>query len=257
MTRFLRLLLLLAFVGLRLDAAEQATVNHGVSLRGDPSTANPPIGHLNKNSTVTLLAKKPRAGFYHVQTADGTKGWVGVNYLTVEEAGTPTEPTKPTKPTHPGKPTKPVVGSTGCDDSLWQHVYNPQRLIVNQKCTTVTTVTGTIVDATKPPETPEPDGVRHEADGDTHGWLKVDPQFANLLNAGNNAEGGNLVFEIVCKYTVTQPDAKGTPGCQGYTGTLTIPPVGSHVRIVGSYVQDKEHKQWMEIHPVTSITVIP
>jgi len=54
-----------------------------------------------------------------------------------------------------------------------------------------------MVDATKGSER---DGVRHEADGDTHGWLKLDSQFQNLLNAGNiSDEGGNLVFEIVCK----------------------------------------------------------
>jgi hypothetical protein len=73
--------------------AQQATVNHGVSLRGDPSTMNPPIGHLNRNSTVTLLVAKPKAGFYHVKTSDGTEGWVGVNYLTVEgQAGTQPTP---------------------------------------------------------------------------------------------------------------------------------------------------------------------
>jgi hypothetical protein len=32
--------------------------------------------------------------------------------------------------------------------------------------------------------------------------------------------------------------------------------VGSHVRIVGRYVQDTFHGQWNEIHPVTSITAI-
>jgi hypothetical protein len=96
--------------------------------------------------------------------------------------------------------------------------------------------------------------VRHEADGDTHGWLKVDSQFENLLNAGNkNAEGGNLVFEIVCKYPVTQADA--VQACSNYQNKVTIPPVGSHVRIVGVDVQDTFHAQWMEIHPVTSITV--
>ena len=221
-------------------SAQQATVNHGVSLRGDPSTNNPPIGHLNRNATVTLLAKRPRAGFYHVQTADGTKGWVGVKYLTLEG---PTDTAATTTTT--------VAGSTGCDVSLWDHVYNPQRLIVKQKCVTVT---GTIVDATAGRQH---DGVRHEADGDTHGWLKVDPQFANLLNAGNqSAEGGNLVFEVVCEFRVRQADAKGSPGCQGYRSNLTIPPVGSHVRIVGSYVQDTNHAKWMEIHPVSSISVI-
>jgi hypothetical protein len=100
------------------------------------------------------------------------------------------------------------------------------------------------------------DGVRHEADGDTHGWLDVDPQFKNLLNAGNlSDEGGDLVFEIVCKYHVTQADA--VPSCSGYHATLQLPPVGSHIRIIGTYVQDTNHSRWMEIHPVTSIEVLP
>jgi hypothetical protein len=102
----------------------------------------------------------------------------------------------------------------------------------------------------------QPDGVRHEKDGDTHGWLKPDTEFQNLVNAGNvSDEGGNLVFEIVCRFPVTQADAKAA--CQGYTDHVTIPSVGSHVRIVGSYVQDTFHAKWMEIHPVTSITAIP
>jgi len=73
MKRFLQLLVL-AFIGLRLAAAEQATVSHGVSLRRDPSTGNPHIGHLNRNAIVTPLAKKPRAGFCHVQTAEVIAG---------------------------------------------------------------------------------------------------------------------------------------------------------------------------------------
>jgi hypothetical protein len=89
--------------------------------------------------------------------------------------------------------------------------------------------------------------VRHEGDGDTHGWLKVDPQFANLLNAGNASnEGGNLVFELVCHFKVTQTDAK--PSCVGFKDTTTIPPVGSHVAITGSFVQDTNHAKWNEIH---------
>jgi DNA-binding PadR family transcriptional regulator len=38
----------------------------------------------------------------------------------------------------------------------------------------------------------ESDGVRHDADGDTHGWLKVDPQYQSLLNAGNDSNEGAL-----------------------------------------------------------------
>jgi hypothetical protein len=39
MKRFFRLVVV-AFIGLGLAAAQQATVNHGVSLRGDSSTKN-------------------------------------------------------------------------------------------------------------------------------------------------------------------------------------------------------------------------
>jgi hypothetical protein len=140
-----------------------------------------------------------------------------------------------------------------CDTTLNAHVYNPSRLIVKQQCIEVT---GIIVDATANQSKHQKDGTRHEQDGDTHGWLKVDPQFSNLLNAGNMSdEGGNLVFEIVCKFSVSQADAK--PACKNFKSSIKIPPIGSHVRIVGQYVQDTNHAQWMEIHPVTSITVIP
>jgi hypothetical protein len=63
------------------------------------------------------------------------------------------------------------------------------------------------------------------------------------------------VFEIICKFPVTQPDAK--TACQGYTDQVMLPSVGSHVRIIGRFVQDTFHGQWNEIHPETNITVIP
>lgn len=84
----------------------------------------------------------------------------------------------------------------------------------------------------------------------------MDPGFEDLLNPGNiNNEGGNLVFEIVCEFPVTQADAKAS--CASFASSVNIPPVGSHVRIVGAYVRDTNHAQWMEMHPVTSIKVIP
>lgn len=136
-----------------------------------------------------------------------------------------------------------------CDQSLLQHVYHPNRLIVKKKCVAVT---GTIVDATNGKRA---DGVKHEPDGDTHGWLKPDAAFKNLLNAGNKLEGDNLVFEIICRFPVTQADAK-VP-CQGGHSTMSIPPIGSHVRVVGQLVQETHHGKWIEIHPVTSIVVVP
>jgi hypothetical protein len=139
----------------------------------------------------------------------------------------------------------------GCGDGRWQHVYNPTRLVVKQDCLTVT---GTIVDATATQSHHQPDGVRHEGDGDTHGWLRVDPAFASLINAGNTSdEGGNLVFELVCHYSVTQADAR--PACAGFTDHTTIPPVGTHVAITGTFVQEKNHQKWNEIHPVSRIAV--
>lgn len=138
-----------------------------------------------------------------------------------------------------------------CDATLWDHVYNPSRLVVQEDCVTVT---GTIVDATANQPTHHQDGVRHEPDGDTHGWLKLDPGQEKFLNAGNRSnEGGNLVFEIICKFPVTQADAKAA--CRGFAGSVNLPPVGSHVAITGTWVLDTNHAKWFEIHPVTSIVV--
>jgi hypothetical protein len=171
--------------------AQEGTVRQHVYLRSDPSTTNPPIGTLRKGTTVTLLEAAPKEGFYHVKTMRGKEGWVGARYLAAGVQGGTAELAAP------------LSGASGCDATLWDHVYNPQRLIVKQKCIQVT---GTIVDATNGKRR---DGVRQEADGDTHGWLEFDPQFTNLLNAGNMSdEGGNLVYEIVCEFKVSQADAK-------------------------------------------------
>ncbi len=217
--------------------AQQATTKRAVVLRRDPSKSAPVVAHLAKGDRLMLVQMTADSGFYHVKTEHDQIGWVLSTYVSLST----TPPPLPTPAPNPN-PTP----DTGCDDSLWNHVYHSHRLIVHQQCIAVT---GTIVDATAGRE---PDGVRHEADGDTHGWLKVDPQFQNLLNAGNqNNEGGNLVFEIICRFPVTQADAQAA--CANYTDKVTLPPVGSHVRIVGVYVQDTFHAQWMEIHPVTSI----
>lgn len=243
--RFRSTLLTLAFMLIpSLVLAQQATVNRNAILRSDSSTASQALEHLKVGASLTLLDSAKQNGFYHVKAEDGQEGWAWARNITV--GGGTSNPSQPATGS-----TSTTEGSAQCDDSLWDHVYNPQRLIVKQKCIEVT---GTIVDATNGKQS---DGVRHEADGDTHGWLQVDPQFSNLLNAGNkSSEGGNLVFEIVCKFRVTQADAVAS--CpSSYQSLLQLPPVGSHVQIVGSYVQDTNHAKWMEIHPVTSITILP
>jgi hypothetical protein len=221
--------------------AQLGTLTRNAALHRDASKASPAIEHLLEGTRLTLVEATAHGGYYHVRTEDEQVGWVWSKYVSLSPSP------------QPGVPTIPDVSppaDAGCDPNLWNHVYHPQRLIVKHQCISVT---GTIVDATGGKQR---DGVRHEADGDTHGWLKPDPQFENLLNDGNrSAEGGNLVFEIVCRFRVTQQDAKAA--CQGYKDQIVIPPVGSHVQIVGTYVQDTFHAQWMEIHPVTSITVVP
>ena len=217
--------------------AQEATAKRNLVIRHDPSRSSPIVAHVAKDGPLTLLQATADNGYYNVKTEQDVVGWALASSVNVSPAPV-TTPTPPTQPPQSGQ----------CDDTLWSHVYHSSRLIVNQKCISVT---GTIVNATGGKE---PDGARHEADGDTHGWLKVDSQFQSLLNAGNNShEGGNLVFEIICKYRVTQADAKAA--CSNYQNQVNLPPVGSHVRIVGVYVQDTFHAQWMEIHPVTSIAV--
>jgi len=128
-----------------------------------------------------------------------------------------------------------------CDQSLWNHVYNPQRLQVVSPCKSVLGVI---------------ESKRVEKDGDYHIRVKLDPPFSNLINSANmKNQFGDLVVEPICVNRVTQADA--ISACQNFHQNIGIPSIGSHVNITGSYVLDKEHGNWAEIHPVTSITKIP
>lgn len=223
--------------------AQEAVVRRNVNLRPDPGTSEEPEASLRPGDRLTLLDPTPEHGYLQVKARDGKEGWVFSRSIRVFASPSASDPVIDPESLAASEPFK-------CDDTLWDHVYHRHRLIVKQPCIAVT---GTVVDATGGHE---PDGVRHEADGDTHGWLQLDPPYEDLLNPGNlDKEGGNLVFEIVCKFVPpTQADAK--PVCSGYTSPIKIPAIGSHVQIVGSYVRDTNHAQWMEIHPVTSIRVI-
>jgi hypothetical protein len=128
-----------------------------------------------------------------------------------------------------------------CDESLWDHVYNPSRLQVVDSCITIT---GTI------------DSIRAEKDGDLHIRLSVDSQYSHLINQANkDNQFGDLVLEPICVREVTQ--ASAIAACQNFRQAIDIPPVGTHVRVTGSYVLDHEHSDWAEIHPITSIEATP
>ena len=88
--------------------------------------------------------------------------------------------------------------------------------------------------------------------------MQLDPgQGSGLLNQRNNtAQHGFLVFEPMCQKPPTQQSAKAA--CKNYKQSITIPNVGDRIRITGMHMLDQEGGHgWMEIHPVTSITVIP
>ena len=234
---------------------QEATANHNVILRRDPTTSSPALEHLVKGARLTLIDATPDTGFYHVKTEDDHVGWVFGRFVSISSAKGSSVLAAPITPVMPSTPGTPAATDTSaaCDPKISTHVYHPNRLILKQECIAVT---GIIVDATAKQSRKQADGTRHEADGDTHGWLKVDAGFEGLLNAGNkNDEDGNLVFEIICKFTIRPEDVDAKAACQGYNDQVQLPPVGSHVRIVGRFVQDTFHGQWNEIHPVTSITV--
>lgn len=130
-----------------------------------------------------------------------------------------------------------------CDAGLWQHVYNPSRLVVQHEA--CITVTGTIAD------------IRHEADGDDHIRLTLDAGQEHFLNQRNvDAQHGDLVVEPVCLGVVTQSDAQDA--CRGYASSIHVPAIGTHIRATGSYVLDTSPNHgWMEVHPVTTLTASP
>lgn len=141
-----------------------------------------------------------------------------------------------------------VTSKAPCDETLWKRIYQPKRLVVKQACISVI---GTLVDAS---HGRNKDGCRHEADGDCHTWLKLEPVEEGLLNDKNRSnEDGNLVIEPICRYRVTQTDAIQV--CKGWHQNLVLPPPGSRVRVTGAYVLDTQHGH-MEIHPVSAIKVL-
>jgi len=126
--------------------------------------------------------------------------------------------------------------ATGCDASLWNHVYSPRRL---QQLAPCISATGII------------DESNVDEDGDQHFLLKLDPGQDALLNKRNQKKkSGELVLEIVCANPTTLKKPKAA--CAGYTNPVPVLPVGTHVRATGTYVLDT-HNGWNEIHPVSKL----
>ena len=126
--------------------------------------------------------------------------------------------------------------ATGCDASLWTHVYDPTRL---QQLSACVSVSG-IVQESAPDD-----------DGDQHFLLKLDPGQDALANKKNQKKkNGALVVEIVCANPITLQKAKSA--CAGYRNRIPLPQVGWHVKATGTYVIDS-HNGWAEVHPVSTL----
>jgi hypothetical protein len=129
--------------------------------------------------------------------------------------------------------------ATGCDASLWNHVYEPDRLHQLSPCIAVT---GTV------------DESNVDEDGDQHFLIKLDRGQQNLLLKKNlKKKSGDLVGEIVCANPTKQK--KAGKACAGYSNSVPLPTVGDRVRVTGTYVIDS-HNGWAEIHPVSKLEKI-
>lgn len=126
--------------------------------------------------------------------------------------------------------------ATGCDASLWSHVYSPKRL---QQVAPCISVAGIIAESNA------------DEDGDQHFLLKLDPGQDQLLNKRNTKKkSGDIVLEVVCANPTTMK--KPRSACAGYTNHVPILTVGAHARATGTYVIDT-HNGWVEIHPVSKL----
>ena len=134
---------------------------------------------------------------------------------------------------------RPPTAAAQCDQSLWEHVYNPGRLQVLEPCISVTGIV---------------EEVRKESDGDVHILFRLDQQFESLLNEKNILrQQGDLVLEPICQGTVRQADA--AEPCSQYSGPYFEPKVGQRYQVWGTYVHDADHG-WNELHPVSSMQPI-
>lgn len=127
-----------------------------------------------------------------------------------------------------------------CDPVLWPHVYKPERLQGDKKCTTVK---GTVR------------MVKAEQDGSFTVQIKLDPgQPLSLLNDKNlSLQNSCLLAVIICAHRpIVQPD--GLKSCGTYENKVKVPAIGDHVQVTGMYVTDSEDGHgWNALYPVSDL----
>lgn len=133
-----------------------------------------------------------------------------------------------------------ALDKSACDQSIWQHVYSPNRLFMIYPCIEVKGVIEKKI---------------RVSDGDNHISFKPDSKYPSLVNLFNEIlANSDIIAEPVCLGgNNNDPDA--IKACQGYQNKIMVPKEGTHIKMYGSLVLDKS-VGWIEIHPVTKIEVL-
>ena len=150
-------------------------------------------------------------------------------------------------PLKPPAPNAPESTSTAPSSGLCRTgnplagVYHPARLNVLKPCQTITGIV---------------EKINTEDDSDYHINVKLDAAYSNLLVAGNDQQGGDLVIEIICAHESFQVYIQAV--CRSYhKPDIALPHVGDHIKATGPYVIDTKHGNggWAEIHPVWALSI--
>jgi hypothetical protein len=139
------------------------------------------------------------------------------------------------------------LASTKCNTSLWNFIANPPgRFKILNQCVTVT---GKVL------------SVQYEPDGDTDFPLALDSPYKNMVTKANfnPLMKGGIWSEMICQHpeqsSSTEAFKRGE--CNGYSGPIfTVPRVGQHLQVTGTYLLDVREGGHAEIHPVSSIKLI-
>jgi len=130
-----------------------------------------------------------------------------------------------------------ALGRSGCDPSLWDHVYDKDRLKIIEPCTAVE---GRVM------------SMHRNGDGDLH--IGLDPQDPSVLNLVNVTHAKRLlIVEVICDHPPT--DASARSACGDLHPQVIAPRAGERIRVTGAYVTDRDNG-WNEVHPVTRIEIL-
>src|SRR5580700_4284735 len=82
------LTLMMSFLLIGVLSAKSGVVTRNSNLRSDPSSRSVPVARLAQGDTIELLDRTPTSGYYHVQTADDTTGFVWARNVRVNGTAT-------------------------------------------------------------------------------------------------------------------------------------------------------------------------